>query len=319
MKKQTFYKQRQLKSQKSLENITKNNNFNYQDSPYNQPKNSGKKNNYYNNIENSSNNKINRNNISNNNNNNNSGISKKGKIGGFDYEIEPRNIFLIPDNYNIDVNNLKLCEKELLPKEKNYFISEKNFQLLKDTLNEKEEMIKELNYLLEKYKNQNNNKILNNYKNDEKIKNLEEENKNLEKANDELILQIEKKNIYFNKMYQLLQFVFKNNNYDNNYEIKKFIKDQDLEILFDRDELERNTNINNQNPNNDLIDILFKTNKDMIINDLENYKKKYKDLRRQLNYITNMKYSENDKNNDNNNNDKSQMIIEHQKKLNELY
>ena len=151
MKKQTFYKQRQLKSQKSLENISKNNNnIKIQDSPYNQPTNTEKKNNYYNNFENSSNNKNNRNNFGNNNN-----ISKKGKIGSFDYEIEPRNIFLIPDNYNIDVNNLKLCEKELLPKEKNYFISEKNFQLLKDTLNEKEEMIKELNYLLEKYKNQN--------------------------------------------------------------------------------------------------------------------------------------------------------------------
>ena len=117
MKKQTFCKQRQLKSQKSLENITKNNSFNYQDNIYCQLKNK-EKDEINNNLEN---NKINRNNIKKN------IIDKKGKIGSLDYEIEPRNIFLIPDTYKINENNLKICEKELLPKEKNYFISEKNF------------------------------------------------------------------------------------------------------------------------------------------------------------------------------------------------
>ena len=240
--------------------------------------------------------------------------------------IEPRNILLIPDNSKVDMNLLKMCEKELLPKEKNYFISEKNFLLIKDTLNEKEEIIKELNYLLEKYKNHNNNKLYINKENDisnenkeinnnnEKINLLEEENKKLEKANNELILHIEKKNLYFNKMYQLLKFVF---NYYNSFkenEIKNFIKEQDLEILFENDELEKYSNIYKNSDENSLIDKLFKTNKDMLINDLENYKKKYNDVRKQLNFITNLKY--NDKNNENNNN---QMIIEYQTKLNELY
>ena len=315
MKKQTFYKQKKLKSQKSLEHSGNNFNNNLYEYPNYQIK-TKKKNET--NIKNSENNS---NNI-----NNNIKIDKKGKIGDLDYMIEPRNILLIPNNSQVDMNLLKMCEKELLPKEKNYFISEKNFQLIKDTLNEKEEIIKELNYLLEKYKNQNNNKLYINKENDisyenketnnnnEKIKVLEEENKKLEKANNELILHIEKKNLYFNKMYQLLKFVF---NYYNSFkenEIMNFIKEQDLEILFDNDELQKYTNNYQINDENSLIDKLFKTNKDMLINDLENYKKKYNDVRKQLNYITNLKY--NDKNSENNNN---QMIIEYQTKLNELY
>jgi mannose/fructose-specific phosphotransferase system component IIA len=80
-------------------------------------------------------------------------LEKYGKLGELKYEIEPKNIILIPDNFNGDINSLKL---ELLPKEKYFFISGKNFQLIIDTLNEKEKMIKELKSLLEKYKNQKN-------------------------------------------------------------------------------------------------------------------------------------------------------------------
>ena len=175
MKKQIFSRQKQLKSQKSLENITNNNTFNNQDYAYYNLKNKEKKE-TDNNLKNSEKNINNRNmkkNI----------IDKKGKIGCFDYEIEPRNIILIPDNSQINFNDLKICEKELLPKEKNYFISEKNFQLLKDTLNEKEEIIKELNFLLEKSKNENDKVTKNKEDFSEKAKTLEEENKKFENIN----------------------------------------------------------------------------------------------------------------------------------------
>ena len=306
MKKQIFYKLQQLKSQSSIDNSPKKNNFNREEYSYYQTKNKNiVKNNQENNINNI-------NNITENNKKCN--IPKKGKIGNLDYEIEPRNILLIPENFNR--HNFKICEKELLPKEKNYFISEKNFQLIKDTLNEKEEIIKELNYLLEGMKKPNNNmnnNINSNEEMKEKISLLEEENKKLEKINNELIFQIDKKNIYFNKMYQLLKFVFKNKD-SKTPEIDNFIKKQDLEILFD-EELINNKNTNDKNNNDEnLVDILFKTNKDMILNELENYKKKYNDIRKQLNYITNMKY--NDKINENENN---KIIIDYQKKINELY
>ena len=310
MKKQTFYKQKQLKSQKSFENLSKNNNFNIQDYSLQQIKNIDKEQANYNNRENKRN-WNNRNNI----NKSNINIDKKGKIGNLDYEIEPRNIYLFPENCDINEKNLKLSEKELLPKEKNYFISEKNFQLIKDTLNEKEEIIKELNDLLEKSKNENKSSIFINQNNaHEKLKVLEEENEKLEKANNELILQIEKKNIYFNKIYQLLKFVFKNDNIQSP-EIIKFIKEQDLEILFNLNEF-----TDNKNNNKVFIDLLFKTNKDMIMNELENYKKKYNDVRKQLNYITNMKYYENENEYKNDNEDnKNKIIVKYQKKINELY
>ena len=274
MRKQTFYKQEKLKSQKSLENSPKNNYINSKKYPYYELNSKEEKEKFLNDLDknsNNSNNEINhRKNFYKNN--------KKGKIGSLDYEIEPRNIFLIPDNFNINDKNLRICEKELLPKEKNYFISEKNFQLIKDSLNEKEEIIKELNYLLEKekLKNKINNNIPNKDKDDinEKMKILEEDNKKLEKANEELILQIDKKNIYFNKIYQLLKFIF---NYKDfiDPEIKNYIKDQDLEMLFDNEEILNNNNIGDSDTDtyNNLENLLFKVNKDIIMNELENYKR----------------------------------------------
>jgi len=200
MKKQTFYKQKKLKSQKSLEYIN-HNSFNFQE--YSQNHNITEKNDFRNNIslDNLENSNIN-NNINNLKKINNTiKLEKYGKLGELNYEIEPKNIILIPDNFNGDINSLKL---ELLPREKYFFISGKNFKLLIDTLNGKEKMIKELEALLDKYKNQKNNEL--NYKinkineNKQEIYLLKEENKKLEKANNELMQQIEKKDIYLNKI-----------------------------------------------------------------------------------------------------------------------
>ena len=200
MKKQIFYKQKKLKSQKSLE-YTCHNSFNFQEYSQNRiikEKNDDFRNNISldnlenNNINNSMNNIKRINSIKK--------LEKYGKLGELNYEIESKNIILIPDNFNGDINSLKL---ELLPKEKYFFISGKNFQLIIDTLNEKEKMIKELKSLLEKYKNQKNElnyKINKINENNEEIYLLREENKQLEKTNNELMQQIEKKNIYLNKI-----------------------------------------------------------------------------------------------------------------------
>ena len=318
MKKQTFFKQKQLKSQKSIDHAI-NNSFNFNEYPYNREKKELKKNISLRNIEDCKikiNNNINET-INQKIYDNNLKIKKKGKLGELNYEIEPKNILLIPDNFNININN-QIYEKELLPKQKTYFITEKNFLLIKETLNEKEEIINELNYLLEKYKNQKNNNISSiNNNNDlkEKIFILEEENKKLEKENNDLIFQIEKKDIYFNKIYQLLKFVSNYyKNFKNNLDIWNFIKEQELEILFDNNELNNNKYNQNIYKNDDLIEILFKTNKDIIMNELEKYKKKYNDIRKQLSYITNLKFNDKDNENDNN-----KMILEYQKKINDLY
>ena len=239
-------------------------------------------------------------------NNSSNSPSKRGKMGKLEYAIEPRNILLIPSNVNINKNNLKICEKELLPKEKNYFISETNFQLIKNALNEKEKNINNLKSLLEK----KNKEILL----------LEKENKKLEDANNELILQIQKNDIYFNKMYQLLKYVF--NYYDsfNNPQIKEFIKEQNLGSLINKSNITQenknqnnDNNTNNKNENGKIVSVLFDTNNDEILKELEKYKKMYNDVRKQLNLMTNMKL--NDKNNQD---ELSKQLIEYQKKINEL-
>ena len=241
----------------------------------------------------------------------NNSNSKKGKMGKLEYELEPRNILLIPDNFNVKNNNIKICEKELSQKEKNYFISETNFQLIKDALNEKESLINQLQ--------------LNKEQNSEKISLLEEENKKFEEANNELIIQIQKNDIYFNKMYKLLEYIF---NYYNSFkdpEIKKYIKEQNLEFLLKViNNLQKNQNDNykNNNKNNEDKDYineknylskLFDINQDEIMNELEKTKKMYNDIRKQLNYLTNMKSKDND-----NQNDINKQLLEYQKKINEL-
>ena len=239
-------------------------------------------------------------------NNSSNSPSKRGKMGKLEYAIEPRNILLIPSNVNINKNNLKICEKELLPKEKNYFISETNFQLIKNALNEKEKNINNLKTLLEK----KNKEILL----------LEKENKKLEDANNELILQIQKNDIYFDKMYQLLKYVF--NYYDsfNDPQIKEFIKEQNLGSLINKSNITQenknqnnDNNTNNKNENGKIVSVLFDTNNDEILKELEKYKKMYNDARKQLNLMTNMKL--NDKNNQD---ELSKQLIEYQKKINEL-
>ena len=239
-------------------------------------------------------------------NNSSNSPSKRGKMGKLEYAIEPRNILLIPSNVNINKNNLKICEKELLPKEKNYFISETNFQLIKNALNEKEKNINNLKTLLEK----KNKEILL----------LEKENKKLEDANNELILQIQKNDIYFDKMYQLLKYVF--NYYDsfNDPQIKEFIKEQNLGSLINKSNITQenknqnnDNNTNNKNENGKIVSVLFDTNNDEILKELEKYKKMYNDVRKQLNLMTNMKL--NDKNNQD---ELSKQLIEYQKKINEL-
>ena len=239
-------------------------------------------------------------------NNSSNSPSKRGKMGKLEYAIEPRNILLIPSNVNINKNNLKICEKELLPKEKNYFISETNFQLIKNALNEKEKNINNLKTLLEK----KNKEILL----------LEKENKKLEDANNELILQIQKNDIYFDKMYQLLKYVF--NYYDsfNDPQIKEFIKEQNLGSLINKSNItqenknqNKDNNTNNKNENGKIVSVLFDTNNDEILKELEKYKKMYNDVRKQLNLMTNMKL--NDKNNQD---ELSKQLIEYQKKINEL-
>lgn len=231
--------------------------------------------------------------------------SKRGKLGKLEYEIEPRDILLIPDNFNVKNNNIKISEKDLETKEKTYFISESNFQLIKDALNEKEKSINNLKLIKEK--------------NDKQISLLEEENKKLEEANNELILQIQKNNIYFNKMYQLLKYVFNYYNSFNDPKIKKFIKEQNLESILNKKNISsknENQNNNNNSDNTDKdnsINYLFDINNDSIIKELEKYKKMYNDIRKELNYITNLKSKEKENQDDN-----IKQILENQKKINEL-
>ena len=298
MKRKIFNNLTELNSQKVYERSPKTrHNINYLDNSYSGRKfksNEKPKNREYNNVyKNNSN-------------------SKKGKMGKLEYELEPRNILLIPDNFNVKNNNIKICEKELSQKEKNYFISETNFQLIKDALNEKENYINQLQLTIQQ--------------NDDKISLLEEENKKLEEVNNELILQIQKNDIYFNKIYKLLEYIF---NFYNSYkepEIKKFIKEQNLEFLLNnmsglqknqKKEYYENNNKNNEDKDyineKNYLSKLFDINQDEIMKGLEKTKKMYNDLRKQLNDITNIKSKDNE-----NQNDINKQLLEYQKKLNEL-
>ena len=165
-----------------------------------------------------------------------------------------------------------------------------------------------INFIENKYFNNISliNKEYNNDKYEKIIILLEEENKKMKMTNNKLTFEIEKKNIYFNKIYKLLKYIFNYYKINNNKEILDYIKNQQLEILFDKND--------KNNYNIILSQILFETNQYQTLNDLENYKNKYNDIMQQLNYITNIKYNNNNKDDSNNN-----KILEYQKEMNKLY
>ena len=59
--------------------------------------------------------------------------------------------------------------------------------------------------------------------------------------------------------------------------------------------------------------LIFDYEKDILMKELEKYKKMYNDTRKQLNYITNLKSKENENQDDN-----IKQILENQKEINEL-
>ena len=80
----------------------------------------------------------------------------------------------------------------------------------------------------------------------------------------------------------------------------------------------KNENQNNNNNSDNTykdnsINYLFDINNDSIIKELEKYKKMYNDIRKELNYITNLKSKEKENQDDN-----IKKILENQKKINEL-
>ena len=120
-------------------------------------------------------------------------------------------------------------------------------------------------------------------------------------------------------MYQLLKYVFNYYNSFNDPKIKKFIKEQNLESILNKKNISsKNENQNNNNNSDNTykdnsINYLFDINNDSIIKELEKYKKMYNDIRKELNYITNLKSKEKENQDDN-----IKQILENQKKINEL-
>ena len=72
-------------------------------------------------------------------------IPTKGTLSSnANYSITQSSKLLLPINCMLNASNLKLCQKVLLPEEKNFFVSEENFMKIKRNLEEKEEKIRKL-------------------------------------------------------------------------------------------------------------------------------------------------------------------------------
>lgn len=126
-------------------------------------------------------------------------------------------------DYQKKLNNLKLCQKVHLPKEKNYFISEQNIKLIESALNEKDSDIESLRYLLSmakldfdsfqlKYKELYS--IIDELSNEKNalISNLEfqmAESSQLKENYDDYVFQYNKILIIFKKVQQTMSLLFK--------------------------------------------------------------------------------------------------------------
>ena len=160
-------------------------------------------------------------------------ISDKNK----QYKItkKEKNINVIPGN-EVDVRKLKNCEKETLPKEKTYIITENNFQKVMDLIKGRYINDKEIAKISNEYEKtiENNNKTINelNQTNESIIKrnkDLIDEIKNKKKDYDKLVIEINKYESTFNKLIALLLYILQLYPNDNN--INEKIKELKLDSL----------------------------------------------------------------------------------------
>ena len=182
-------------------------------------------------------------------------------------------------NNAIIYNNKK---KKIPANKKNCSFSKdnRNFDIMKDVLNNQQFEIKKLNILLE-----NNNKE----------KNFNEKNN----IKNELLLQIQKYQINISKVVELLDFIFASYNINNDPKIIAKISDLGLKKIF--------------NEQNNSIKELFSNKDNELLLELKAAKNKIFDLQKQIKFLT-------DKLNFNNYNDNENInkIISNQKEINKL-
>ena len=156
------------------------------------------------------------------------------------YTIIKKKMNIIEGNED-DLKKLRLCEKEYLPKEKTYIITESNFKKIMELVKEKENTEKDFENLNEKIKTQN-----------EKIVRIEEVNKLIISRNNEFMMEIKKTkkeyddvilelNIYekiINRFIYLTKYI--SNLFPNDERILKIINEVELNGLLNNFE---NSNI----------------------------------------------------------------------------
>lgn len=181
-------------------------------------------------------------------------IPSEFSTNDMNFKIVKSEKLLIPMTDEINMDNLKLCQKNLLPKEKNYFISEKNFKLLTDALNAKDEEIRNLNTMLQ-YAHEEN------LRQKEKTTLAEQERqiyilKSRQFAQDvmdqkssyqDLSFQVNKLNTVFNKLFLLIKFILDDIQPNSMEIIKAKLKEMGLDKLIDiYTDCNRNINLGEQ-------------------------------------------------------------------------
>jgi hypothetical protein len=147
------------------------------------------------------------------------------------------------DDNTLQLNQLKLCQRHHLPKEKNYFISEANLKLVESAISEKDSDIVSLKNLLKLAKEDINSYALkyeqvylsidelNNEKNQliDYIDNLNKEYKQFKENYDDISFQYNKILILFKKVEKLLSLISKDTDIESNMKtIMELIKDKEI-------------------------------------------------------------------------------------------
>lgn len=202
--------------------------------------------------------------------------------GPFEYKLDKNYKIAIPETYKINNKTLKPCQKNALPKEKSYLISQTNYDKLLNSLKDRDNEIKKIINDKENL----NNEMTNLKKKNSKLVNeneiLTKNKKDLENKNSEISSEKEKVNTEFkklrfiyDKLIKLIKYIFEL--FPGEMKIKKKINELELEGLFSLGFNEENKNLSN----------LLSSNEKEIIKELEQKQKTIENSERRIHELEN--------------------------------
>ena len=200
--------------------------------------------------------------------------------GLFEYKLDKINKIIIPESYKFNNKTLKPCQKEKLPKEKSYLISQTNYELILSSLKDRENDINSIKQEKENLNNEIKECNRKYYKLIQENETLKNEKEDMLKKNtfitsnySKLYNEFKKYELIYTKFLNLIKYIFEL--FPGDMRIKKKINELELKGIFIND-------FNGQIDENKNLDDLLTVNEKKLLEELEEKQKKIDDAEKRI-------------------------------------